>query len=90
MLKCRKITHLSAFIFVQQISQKNQQIQSLQSFLQEKKKEASALAKQHQSIIEASQETQNRVQQEIDQLTAQLNSLIVGNRQAERALQEVF
>lgn len=86
----REVTHLSAFLFVQQISQKNQQIQSLQSFLQEKKKKASTLAKQHQSIIEASEETQSRVQQEIDQLTAQLNSLILGDRQAERALQEVF
>lgn len=47
------------------------------------------LAKQHQSILEASQATQTRIQQEIDQLNARLNNMILDNRQAERALQEV-
>lgn len=61
----------------------------MKSFLQEKKKEASVFAKQLQSVIEASQAKQSRVQQEIDQLNARLNNLILDNREAERALQEV-
>lgn len=61
----------------------------MKGFLQEKKKEANVFAKQLQSIIEALQAKQSRVQQEIDQLNPRLNNLILDNREAERALQEV-
>lgn len=74
---------------MQQISQKNHKIQSLKSSLQEKKKEASVLAKQLQSIVETSQAKQSTVQQETDELNTQLNNLILTNKETERALHEV-
>lgn len=74
---------------MQQIFQKNHKIQSLKSSLQEKKKEASVLAKQLQSIVETSQAKQSTVQQETDELNTQLNNLILTNKETERALHEV-
>lgn len=45
--------------------------------------------RQSQSIAKTSEQKQIRMQQEIDQLNVQLNNLILENREAERALQEV-
>ncbi len=81
------------FLFVSQISQKKDDINDFQSSLQGKNTQeagTSLLAdKQCQAHIKTSKVKQASVQREIDQLSIQLNNLILENRQAERVLQEV-
>lgn len=74
---------------MQQISDKNQEIENLQRSLEEKKQKANLLAKQHQSILETSDLTVQKIQQNVDEVSTQLKKLIRENRQSEKALQEV-
>lgn len=74
---------------MQQISDKNQEIENLQRSLEEKKQKANLLAKQHQSILETSDLTVQKIQQNVDEVSTQLKKLIRENRQLEKALQEV-
>lgn len=74
---------------MQQISDKNQEIENLQRSLEEKKQKANLLAKQHQSILETSDLTVQKIQQNVDEVSTQLKKLIRENRQSEKVLQEV-
>lgn len=74
---------------MQQISDKNQEIENLQRSLEEKKQKANLLAKQHQSILETSDMTVQKIQQNVDEVSTKLKKLIRENRQSEKALQEV-
>lgn len=57
--------------------------------MEEKKQKANLLAKQHQSILETSDLTVQKIQQNVDEVSTQLKKLIRENRQSEKALQEV-
>lgn len=74
---------------MRQISDKNQEIENLQRSLEEKKQKANLLAKQHQSILETSDLTVQKIQQNVDEVSTELKKLIRENRQSEKALQEV-
>lgn len=73
----------------QQISDKNHEIENLQRSLEDKKVKANLLAKQHQSILETSDLTILKIQQNVNEVSVQLKKLIRENRQAEKTLHEV-
>lgn len=73
----------------QQIADKNHEIENLQRSLEDKKVKANLLAKQHQSILETSDLTIQKIQQNVNEVSVQLKKLIRENRQAEKTLHEV-
>ncbi|KAI3372881.1 hypothetical protein L3Q82_023335 [Scortum barcoo] len=73
------------------IAEKNEEIEQLKNSLQGDNVDTDMLLladMQCQSVIKTSEMKQSSVQQNIDQLSVQLNNLMLENRQAERALQE--
>lgn len=88
------LSHLSFFfLFVKQISKKDQQIKTLQGELQAHKTEEEGMLlpqdQQSHPNIKASQVKQAGVRREIDQLKVQLNALMLENKRAETSLQQV-
>lgn len=81
--------HVPLFLFSCKISQKRQEIATLQSSLQKQREEESALEEQLQTSIEESEIMQNKLQQEIDHMTAQVNEVLYRNFEEEAALRQV-
>lgn len=83
----------SFFLFMKQISKKDQQIKTLQGELQAHKTEEEGMLlpqdQQSHPNIKASQVKQAGVRREIDQLKVQLNTLMLENKRAETSLQQV-
>lgn len=81
------------FLFVSQISQTNVEIEKLQSALRENNRQEADISlladKQCQAHIKSAKMKHTSIQQEIDQLNSQLNSLTLEDGQAERVIQEV-
>lgn len=78
-----------SLVLHRQISDKNHEIENLQRSLEDKKVKANLLAKQHQSILETSDLTIQKIQQNVNEVSVQLKKLIRENRQAEKTLHEV-
>lgn len=80
-------------LFMKQISKKDRQIKTLQGELQAHKTEEERMLipqdQQSHPNVKASQVKQAGLQQVIDQLKVQLNSLMLENKQAETSLQQV-
>ena len=85
------------FSYISQISKKNHVIKKLKSSLHQMEKLSEDFVsrtqqdaeKQSQADVKASEGKQTRLQQEFNQLTVQLNNLIIENKEAESALRKV-
>lgn len=86
---CAGILSDSLSLSAREISDKNHEIENLQRSLEDKKVKANLLAKQHQSILETSDLTIQKIQQNVNEVSVQLKKLIRENRQAEKTLHEV-
>lgn len=75
---------------MQQISQKTQEIKTLQSSLQKKRKEENAVEEQLQNSIKESETMQNKLKQEVDHMSAQVYHVLYKNFEEEAALRQVL